>query len=426
MALTPRMREKIAEAYGTPTYVYDLDRIRERYQYFKDAFPWPHLKVYYAMKANYNPDVLRLLQSLGACIDAVSPGDLYLAAACGFDISRIIYTANNMKDAEVDEVMKTGVLMNIGSLSRLEKYAVQYPGTRLCLRFNPDVVDGEHEKIKTGGDLTKFGILLEDVDRALWIVRKYRLKIIGLHEHTGSGLVKPDSIMNSMKNIMSVAAKHNFPDLEFLDFGGGFKVPYGPDEPEMDYKLMGQDIIALFSDFCDLYGKKLGLCFEPGKFLTAQAGCLLVEVNTIKQNCKKTICGTDSGFPQLIRPMFYNAYHHIENISNPKGEKMEYDICGNICETGDLFAENRLISEIREKDLLSVNDAGAYCYAMGGVYNLRPMPAEVVIENGRARLSRKRQTPQALIRSILEEGPDACAGPPVFSNETCSQTLAKI
>jgi diaminopimelate decarboxylase len=206
-----------------------------------------------------------------------------------------------------------------------------------------------------------------------------------------------------MKNIMAIATKHNFPDLEFLDFGGGFKVPYGPDESEIDYKLMGKDIVALFSDFCDVYGKKLGLYFEPGKYLTAKSGCLLVEVNTIKNNRKKIICGTDSGFPQLIRPMFYDAYHHIENISNPGGEKIEYDICGNICETGDLFAKNRLISEIREKDLLSINDAGAYCYAMGGVYNLRSMPAEVVVEDCMIRLSRRRLTSKELIRSILDE-----------------------
>ncbi|MFA5906465.1 MAG: diaminopimelate decarboxylase [Desulfobacula sp.] len=426
MAVAPLILKKIAETYGTPTYVYDLDRIKERYEYFKASFPWPKLTICYAMKANYNPIVLKTMHSLGAFIDAVSPGDLYMAMACGFDVSRIIYTANNMKDSEVDEVMKKGVLMNIGSLSRLEKYAAKYPGTRLCLRFNPDVVDGEHDKIKTGGDLTKFGILLEDVEKVLRIVKKNRLKIVGLHEHTGSGLIKPDSILNSMKNIMSIATKNNFPELEFLDFGGGFKVPYGSDETEIDYKLMGADIIELFSDFCDAYGKKLGLYFEPGKFLTATAGCLLVEVNTIKTNRKKTICGTDSGFPQLIRPMFYDAYHHIENISNPKGKKMEYDICGNICETGDLFAKNRLISEIREKDLLSIKDAGAYCYAMGGVYNLRPMPAEVVVEKGRIRLSRKRLTSEALIRSILGESTDISFDRiNNISNTGCHQVLAK-
>lgn len=427
MNLTSRLLKKIAHLYGTPTYVYDIDLIKERYQYFQAAFPWPKLTICYAMKANYNPTVLRTIHSLGAFIDAVSPGDLYMAMKCGFDVSQIIYTANNMKDSEVDEVMETGVLMNIGSLSRLEKYALKYPRTRLCLRFNPDVVDGEHDKIKTGGDLTKFGILLEDVDKVLKIVRNNGLKIVGLHEHTGSGLIKPDSILNSMKNIMSIATKTNFPDLEFLDFGGGFKVPYGPDEREIDYKLMGQDVITLFSEFCDAYGKKIGLYFEPGKFLTAKAGRLLVEVNTIKTNRRKTICGTDSGFPQLIRPMFYDAYHHIDNISNPDGEKMEYDICGNICETGDLFAKNRLISEIREKDLLSINDAGAYCYSMGGVYNLRPMPAEVVVENGWIRLSRRRKTSKELICSILEESSD------IYdfhlnkkSNKGCYQNLISV
>lgn len=406
MKLDPLLLEKIAEKFGTPTYVYNLDLIKDRYLYFKKAFPWPDLTVCYAMKANYNIDVLKTMRSLGSYIDAVSPGDLYMAREAGFAPSQIIYTANNMKDAEVDEVMKIGVLMNIGSLSRLEKIAKKYPGIRICLRFNPDVVDGEHDKIKTGGDLTKFGILLEDVDKTLKIVRKYKLKVIGLHEHTGSGLIKSDSILKAMKNIMSIAEKNNFPDLEFLNFGGGFKVPYAPDEKQIDYKSMGRDIVSLFSDFCKIYGKKLGLYFEPGKYLTAQAGHLLIEVNTIKNNRQRAICGTNSGFPQMIRPMFYDAYHKITNISNPDGEKTKYDICGNICETGDLFAKDRFVSRICEGDILSINDAGAYCYSMGGFYNLRPMPAEVVVENGRIKLSRKRLTSRELVKLILKESHD--------------------
>lgn len=406
MTLDRLLLKKIAETYGTPTYVYNLDLIKARYRYFKEAFPWPGLTVCYAMKANYNTDILKTMESLGSFIDAVSPGDLYLAMQCGFVPSRIIYTANNMKESEVDEVMKTGVLMNIGSLSRLKKYAEKYPGTRICLRFNPDVVDGAHDKIKTGGDLTKFGILLEDADRAIQIATRHSLKVVGLHEHTGSGLLKSDSILTAMKKIMAIATKKNFPDLEFLDFGGGFKVPYRPDEPEIDYKKMGRRMVDLFSDFCDAHGKKLALYFEPGKFLTARAGHLLVEVNTIKNNRHRAICGTDSGFPQMIRPMFYDAYHHIENISHPAGEIKTYDICGNICETGDLFAKDRPVSEIREGDLLSINDTGAYGYAMGGVYNLRPMPAEVVVENGGFRLSRKRLSSEQLIALILKESRD--------------------
>lgn len=403
MPISPKILKKIADTYGTPTYVYNLDTVKDRFEYFQNAFPWPQLVICYAMKANYNPDLLRSLRNLGSYIDAVSPGDVYMALHVGFDISKIIYTANNMKDSEVDEVMETGVLMNIGSLSRLEKYAIKYPGTEVCLRFNPDIIDGEHDKIKTGGDLTKFGILLEDIDPVIKIVRKHQLKVVGLHEHTGSGLIKPDSILNAMKNIMSIANQANFPDLKFLDFGGGFKVPYESDETPVDYIDMGKQIIYLFTSFCDEYGRQLELRFEPGKFLTAQAGELLIEVNTIKKNRDRLICGTDSGFPQLIRPMFYDAYHQIDNISNPNGKPFKYDICGNICETGDLFAKDRLISQIKEGDLLSIRDAGAYCYAMGGVYNLRPMPAEVIVQNDTFKLSRQRLTSEELVDLILSE-----------------------
>ncbi|THB80086.1 MAG: diaminopimelate decarboxylase [Desulfobacteraceae bacterium] len=395
--------KQIAREYGTPVYVYDLDNVILQFERFKSFFPWPDLKVCYAMKSNYNPHLLRALCKAGAHIDAVSPGDLYMAQACGFDPSRMIYTANNMKDSEMESVMGTGVLMNIGSLSRLEKYARAYPGSRVCLRFNPDVVDGAHEKIKTGGDLTKFGILLEDAVKVEAIIKGHDLKVVGLHEHTGSGLENPDSILKAMENIMSVATRQMFPDLEFLDFGGGFKVPYHPDEADVDYHGIGQRVVEMFSRFCQAYGRALSLVFEPGKFLTAQSGVMLLEVNTIKNNRSRTICGTDSGFPQLIRPMFYDAYHHITNISNPQGTEESYDICGNICETGDLFASQRMISQIRENDILAIEDAGAYCYAMGGNYNLRPMPAEVVIENGSVSLSRRRMTSKQLVDQILSE-----------------------
>ncbi len=406
MKINAPLLNTIAKKFGTPTYVYDLDRIKHQYRLFCEAFPWPTLKIFYAMKANYNISVLTTIKNLGAGIDAVSPGDLYMALSCGFDPSKIIYTANNMKDTEMEEVAATGVLLNIDSLSRLEKYANAYPNTKVCLRFNPGVVDGEHDKIKTGGDLTKFGILLEDVNKVKAITGKYGLKVVGIHEHTGSGLIKPDSILNAMEQIFSIATRENFPDLAFLDFGGGFKVAYGPDEVPVDYKLMGAQVVERFSNFCSSYGKELELRFEPGKYLTAQAGQLLVEVNTVKHNRNRTICGTDSGFPQLIRPMFYDAHHTIKNISNPEGKPSVYDICGNICETGDLFAKDRFLPEIRENDILSIQDAGAYCYAMGGTYNLRPMPAEVVVENSKAFLSRKRLTPRQLIDLICRESTD--------------------
>lgn len=401
--MSPDILTQIAEEFGTPCYVYDLDRIKEQFDTFKAAFPWPALKICYAMKANYNHDILRLLKSMGSGIDAVSPGDLYMAEACGFKPDDIIYTANNITNLEMKEIMATGVLMNIGSLSRLEKYGQTFPGTRVCLRFNPDVVDGEHDKIKTGGSLTKFGILLEDAPKAAAIARQHDLTVAGLHEHTGSGLQRPESLLQAMEKIMSVATRENFPNLSFMDFGGGFKVPYRPGEAAVDLKTIGREAIALFSDFCRRYGRELGLWFEPGKYLTAQAGVLLVRVNTIRENRGRIICGTDSGFPQLIRPMFYDAHHEIMNLTHPDGEPVNCDICGNICETGDLFAKDRPVSRIRENDLLAIENAGAYCYAMGGNYNLRPMPAEVVIENKKFRLSRKRQTSRELVTGILSE-----------------------
>ncbi|WDP92109.1 MAG: diaminopimelate decarboxylase [Desulfobacter sp.] len=401
--MTHEMLSAIAHKFGTPTYVYDLDDIKARYLEFKDAFSHPGLKICYAMKANYNRDVLNTLKNMGAGIDAVSPGDLAMALSCGFSPKDIIYTANNITDEEMHQVAASGVLMNIGSLSRLEKYAAAYPNTRICLRLNPDVVDGAHDKIKTGGDLTKFGILLEDAPKAIEITNAAGLHVVGLHEHTGSGLQKPDSVLRAMEQIMSVARPDNFPHLEFLDFGGGFKVAYTPEDLPVDLVGMGRQVIARFEKFCKDYGRNIGLWFEPGKFLTARAGSLLVRVNTIKQNRHRTICGTDSGFPQLIRPMFYDAWHQVDNISNPAGTCRVYDICGNICETGDLFAKDRSIPEIREGDLLAIRNAGAYCYAMGGNYNLRPMPAEVVIENNRYRLSRKRLTPAQLVALITGE-----------------------
>jgi diaminopimelate decarboxylase len=403
MSLEQKLLLNLAEEYGTPLYVYDGDQVVQRYNDLYDFIKWPKLRIHYAMKANFNFGLLQMLNEAGAGIDAVSPGDVMMAKKAGFSTDKIIYTANNMTDAEVAQVKEMGVLMNIGSLSRLEKFGKDYPGSEVCIRFNPDVVDGENAKIMTGGDLTKFGVLLQDVETVKEIVAKYNLKVVGLHEHTGSGLQHTASVFQSMKNLMAIATPENFPELRFLDFGGGFKVPYKPDEKRVDYVEMGAEITRLFSEFCEKYGKELEMYFEPGKYIVAEAGYMLVEVNTLKDNKGRQIAGCNSGFPQLIRPMFYDAYHHILNISNPDGELKLYDVCGNICETGDRFAEQRELPEVREGDILSIENAGAYCYAMGGVYNLRPMPTEVVVSNGKVSQVRKGVSCEELINMIIGE-----------------------
>jgi diaminopimelate decarboxylase len=399
--LSKELLLQAVKEYGTPLYVYDGDEVVQRYKELYDFIKWPKLKIHYAMKANYNFELLKLLNAQNASLDTVSPGDVMLALKAGFSTDRIIYTANNMTDAEVKMVYNMGVLMNIGSLSRLEKFGRDYPGSDVCLRFNPDVVDGAHAKIMTGGDLTKFGILLKDVDKVKAIVAKYDLNVIGLHEHTGSGLQHTESVLQSMRNLMAIATPENFPNLRFLDFGGGFKVPYKPDEERVDYVKMGNDITELFSAYCKKYGKELEMYFEPGKYIVAEAGYLLTEVNTIKVNNSRAIAGCNSGFPQLIRPIMYDAYHHIVNLSNPDGELNVYDICGNICETGDRFAEQREIPEIREGDVLAIENAGAYCYSMGGYYNLRPMPAEVLAVGGKLKLARKALSYEELIAQTM-------------------------
>ena len=394
---------EFAKEYGTPLYVYDGDLVVERYRDLFKFIPYDRLKIHYALKANYNPGLLTLLRDAGAGLDTVSPGEVVYALKLGFPRERIIYTANNMTDAEFEQVLAMDVVMNIGSLSRLRKIAKQHPGMKLCLRFNPDVCDGDNEKTMTGGDLTKFGILLESVEEGKALVKEGNLRVIGLHEHTGSGLQHAESVYQSMDNLMAIATPENFPDLEFLDFGGGFKVPYKPEERRVDYVAMGAEIARRFTAFTERYGRRLDMLFEPGKYMVAEAGHLLTEVNTIKHNRTRVIAGCDSGFPQLIRPVLYGAYHQIRNLSNPAGKPVVYDVCGNICETGDRFAEQRELPEIREYDILAIGNAGAYCYSMGGVYNLRPMPGEIVVSGGKVVSERRKLTTEELAVQILGE-----------------------
>lgn len=394
---------QLAQKYGTPLYIYTGDLVEQRYKELLSYFPYKKTKLFYAMKANYNLAILKLLEQAGANIDAVSPGDILLALKAGFSKKRILFTANMMTDEEIHQVQQLGILFNIGSLSELERYGKFYPRNKVCIRFNPDIVSGFHENVRTGGKDTKFGIFLHHLENVKRIAKKYDLTIVGIHEHTGSGIPETVDMMAGFKNILNIIKKEHFPELKFVDFGGGFKVPYKPEEKMIDYVSFGKIAIKMFRKVCQEFGKELGIYFEPGRYLVAESGFLLVRVTVVKENGRKNIAGTDSGFPQLIRPMFYDAYHHILNLSNPSGAKKKYDVAGNICETGDYFAVNRELPEIREGDILAVQNAGAYCYSMGGVYNLRPMPAEVLVLNGKDKLVRKRLFSKELVELIVKE-----------------------
>lgn len=390
-----------AEKYGTPLYVYDANLIVERYKELYEYIKWPRLKILYAMKANYNIGIMNLLKNNNAYLDTVSPAEVHLALKLGFSKEDVLFTANNITNEEMHEIKKTGVLFNIGSLSELQKYAAAYPGSEVCLRFNPDVYAGEHKHVQTAGAITKFGILLSEVNYVKQITNEHNIKVVGLHEHTGSGIGEADKVYESMTSLLKIANKENFPDLQFIDFGGGFKIPYKPTTKRIDYASFGEKISSIFSDFCKRYGRDLDMYFEPGKYIVAESGYLLIEVNTIKNNRGRLIAGTNSGFNHLIRPLLYGSYHQIENISNPDGDLKIYDVCGNICETGDCFAEQRELPEIREGDKLVIKNAGAYSYSMGSIYNLRSMPSELLVLNGKEFLITKRFSNEELAETII-------------------------
>lgn len=393
----------ICENVETPFYLYDVNYILNKYDMLKKCFPYEKLKIFYAVKANYNPHILSIMKEHGFYLDTVSPSEVILAIKLGYDKDKIMFTANNMTDKEMQIVKEQGVMFNIDSLSRLETFAKTYPGESVCLRINPDVVAGENAMVQTGGDLSKFGILLEDVGKAVAIAKKYNVKIVGLHEHTGSGISDTGKVYESMTNLLDIVEPKAFPDLKFIDFGGGFKVPYEPDEKEVDYVEFGHRCVSIFETFCEKFGKWLELCFEPGKFIVADSACMIVQVNTVKNNKGRLIVGTDSGFPHLIRPVFYGAYHHIINISNPTGEGKIYDIYGNTCESGDCFAIQREIPEISIGDYLAIMNAGAYCRSMASEYNLRPLPTECYIFNDELVLSKQKLTHLELAERILDD-----------------------
>ena len=391
---------QLAARHGTPLYVYDADLVRHRYRALLACFPWP-VRLFYAMKANYNPAILGVLRDEGAAVDAVSPADVLLALACGFTADQILFTANRTTEDEMALVYDCGVLCNLGSLSQLRRYGAAHPGTRVCIRLNPMVVTGEHEYVSTAGHNNKFGIAIDRMDDVLEVVRAHELCVVGFHEHTGSGIPESVHMKQGAQNVLAAIDPAEFPDLEFVDFGGGFRVPYRDDEASIDYAAFGGEMSALFESFCQRYGRRLDMYFEPGKYLVAQAGTLLVTVTDIVTTGDKQLAGVNSGFPQLIRPMFYGAWHEVRNISNPDGEAQVYDVVGNICESGDCFATDRLIPEIREGDVLAIETAGAYCYSMGGHYNLRPMPAEVLVDGGEATLVTPRQGHAELAEQIF-------------------------
>ena len=390
----------VAHTYGSPVYVYDADKISSQYQRLTAAFSSvPHLRINYAMKALSNISVLKLMKKLGAGLDTVSIQEVQLGLRAGFAPQQIIFTPNGVSIDEIEEAMRLGVQLNIDNLSVLEQFGSKHPKVPVCIRINPHVMAGGNSNISVGHIDSKFGISIHQIPHILRIVENTKMHINGIHIHTGSDILDIDVFLYAAEILFEMAK--NFKDLQFIDFGSGFKVPYKEGDIQTNIEELGERLSARFLAFCQEYGCDLTLAFEPGKFLVSQAGYFLVKVNVVKQTTSTVFAGVDSGFNHLIRPMFYGATHFIENISNPEGRKRFYSVVGYVCET-DTFASNRQIAEITEGDILCFHNAGAYCYTMSSNYNSRLRPAEVLWYNGEAHLIRRAETFDDLVRGQIE------------------------
>jgi diaminopimelate decarboxylase len=387
----------LAEQFGSPLYVYDAAKIQSQYQRLEKAFTRvKHLRINYAMKALSNISVLKLLKQMGSGLDTVSIQEVQLGLLAGFAPDMIIYTPNGVSMEEIEEVAALGVQINIDNLSILEQFGAKHPTTPVCIRINPHVMAGGNSNISVGHIDSKFGISIHQMPHLLRIVQNTGMHINGIHMHTGSDILDIEVFLYAAEILFDTAI--HFKELEFLDFGSGFKVPYKKDDIQTDIEELGKKLTKRFNAFCAEYGRELTLTFEPGKFLVSEAGFFLAKVNVVKQTTSTVFAGIDSGFNHLMRPMLYGSHHHIENISNPKGKERFYSVVGYICET-DTFANNRRIAEINEGDLLCFRNAGAYCFSMASNYNSRVRPAEVLWYEGKGHLIRARETFEDITRN---------------------------
>ncbi|WP_411031430.1 diaminopimelate decarboxylase [Spongiimicrobium sp. 3-5] len=391
---------KVAKTYGNPVYVYDSEKITAQFKRLTNAFKGVRkLKLNYAAKALSNINILRLMNSLGSGLDTVSVQEVKLGLLAGFKPETIIFTPNGVSLEEIESAASLGVRINIDNLSILEQFGSKHPDIPVCIRINPHVMAGGNSNISVGHIDSKFGISIHQIPHLLRIVELTQMKINGIHMHTGSDILDIDVFLYASEILFETAK--NFKNLDFIDFGSGFKVPYKEGDIETNVEELGKKLSTRFNEFCKEYGKELTLAFEPGKFLVSEAGYFLAKVNVVKQTTSTVFASVDSGFNHLIRPMLYNATHQITNISNPKGRERYYSVVGYICET-DTFGTNRRINEVSEGDILCFKNAGAYCFTMASNYNSRFRPAEVLWHQGKAILIRERETFDDLIKNQVD------------------------
>lgn len=378
--------ESLVKKYGSPLYVYDAEIIRRQYKALVDNIIYPRLKIHYACKTNSNLEIIKFLKNLGSAIETVSIGEVNLALEAGFDPMNILYTSGNISFEEQEAVMKKNVLMNLDSLTQIKRFGEIRPGGKISFRINQGIGAGWHTHTITGGPESKFGIDISQVGEVLQLTKKYNLKIIGIHQHIGSNILDENIFMKAINKLLETAKQ--FSDLEFIDLGGGFGMPYKSGEKSLDMQSLGNKITKALNKFTKEYGRELIMRFEPGRFLVAESGVLLANVTEIKRTPHKIFVGLNAGFNQLIRPAMYGAYHEIINASCVEGSKELVSVVGNICESADFFARDREITKFAEGDIAAILDSGAYGYAMSSTFNARSQPAEILVIGKTSRLIR--------------------------------------
>jgi diaminopimelate decarboxylase len=397
--LTSEQLLEAAHHYGTPLYVYHAERITHQFESLRQAFAYAPVRFFYAAKALTNLHILQHVHRIGADVDCSSINEVKLAITAGFMPQQILYTSNSVSFDEIAEARALGVHINIDSLSNLIKFAEANHGSYpVGIRIRPDILAGGNLQISTGHDRSKFGIALSDLPEVYRLIREKELHVRVLHIHTGSEIKDLEVFVKGLELVLETT--QYFPDLTIIDLGGGFKVPYKPDEVGTDMEALGERLANSFEAFEKTTGKKFQVWFEPGKFLVSQSGYFLVRANIIKQGPSRTFVGVNSGFNHLIRPMFYDAYHKITNISHPEGELKTYNIVGNICET-DTFAWDRELNEVRPNDIILFNNAGAYGFEMSSRFNSRCRPAEVLVSNGSMKLIRRRENLEDILHGVI-------------------------
>ncbi len=390
---------ELCKKYDTPLYVYDSEIMKRQFNRLINAFNVKKLKINYACKASTNINILKYFKQLGAGLDTVSIQEVWLGIQAGFNPEDIIYTPNCVSLEEIELAVGLGVKINIDNISILEQFGQTHNNIPVCVRINPHIMAGGTSKTSVGHIDSKFGISIHQLPHVLRIAEATELTVEGLHMHTGSDILDAEVFLRGAEILFQAAM--DFENLEYIDFGSGFKVSYKPDDIETDIDDLGEKLSVRFNEFCKSYGKDLTLMFEPGKYLVSEAGYFMVSVNVIKQTTSTMFAGVDSGLNHFIRPMFYNAYHQIVNLSKPEARKRIYTVVGYICET-DTFGVNRRIQEIHEGDVLCFFNAGAYCFSMASNYNSRFRPAEVLVHEGKDYLIRKRETMEDILRNQVD------------------------